>query len=79
VFKQASVQRISRDGYIFEEDRPIRIGTKSGYCLRFRAVARSRKVRMSCEVLSAQLSLDFYGNRSEVDTFNSVVARLKAD
>jgi len=30
--KQASIQVISKQGFLFQEERPFRIGTDSGYC-----------------------------------------------
>jgi hypothetical protein len=77
--KRASIQRISNDGYVFEEDRPIHIGTTDGYCLRFSATGRPPSIRMTCEAPSAQLSIDFYGSLSDVEAFDSVVVRLKPD
>jgi len=75
--KQASIQVISRQGYLFQEERPFRIGTDSGYCLHFTADKDRKHIHIICDSLSAQLSVGYFGPNSAIQTFYSVVGQIK--
>lgn len=75
--KQASIQMISKKGYIFQEERPLQIGTDPGYCLHFTADKDHKNIRISCDLLSAHLSVDYFGQGSETQTFYSVVGQIR--
>lgn len=79
VLKDASIRTNSRHGYELEEDRPIKIGTKNGYCLRFGAVNDDQSIRVSCDSLPAQLSLDFSGRPSDVQTLYEVIGQIRSE
>jgi len=74
--KQASIRVISEKGYVFQEERPIQIAAHRGYCLHFTSAKDQKKVRISCDSLSADLSVDYFGRISEIETFYSVVGQI---
>ena len=76
-FRKASIRVISKQGYVFQEERPIQIGTDSGYCLHFTNADDQKKIHISCDSLAAQLSVGFFGPRSEIQTFYSVVGQMR--
>jgi hypothetical protein len=75
--KQASIRVISEQGYAFQEERPIQIAAHGGYCLHFTTGKDKKKIRISCDSLSAELSVDYFGQSSEIQTFYSVVGQIK--
>lgn len=76
-FRQASIQVISKQGYFFQEERRFQIGRDSGYCLHFTSEKDQKHIRISCDSLAAQLSMDYFGPNSEIQTFYSVVGQIK--
>jgi len=76
-FRQASIQVFSKQGYLFQEERPFQIGIDSGYCLHFTAHKDQKHILISCDSLSAQLSVGYLGAISEIQTFYSVVGQIK--
>lgn len=77
--KQNLVQAIQADGYSFQAETPIQIAANNGYCLQFKSTKNPQSFRISCDSLAAELSLDYFGPKSEVETFYSVVSRIGAD
>ncbi len=77
--KQASIQVISKKGYAFQQERPLQIGTDPGYCLHFTAGKDQKNIRISCDSLSAHLSLDYFGPSSEIQTFYSVASQIRRE
>ncbi|SRR6266849_728818 len=75
--KQASIRVISEKGYVFREERPIQIAAHLGYCLHFTTGKDQKKIRISCDSLSAELSVDYFGRSSEIETFYSVVGQIR--
>jgi hypothetical protein len=75
--KEAAIRVISKEGYIFQEDRPIQIGTDPGYCLHFTTGKDQKNFRITCNSLAAQLSVGLFGPSSEVQTFYSVVGQIR--
>ena len=75
--KQGSIRAISQKGYVFQEDRPIQIGTDRGYCLHFSTGAGRENIRISCYLLAAHISLDLFGRSSDVQDFYSVVRQIR--
>src|SRR5260370_12780535 len=64
VLRQASIRAISEKGYVFQEERPIQIGTDRGYCLHFtggKDQENIRTSRISCYLSAAHLSLHPFG------------------
>jgi hypothetical protein len=77
--KQASVRAFSKDGYVFQADRPIEIGTDPGYCLQFTTAKDQKRIHISCDSLSAHLALHLFGTTSEIQTFYSVIGQIRPD
>ena len=76
--KHASIQVISAKGYSFQEERRIQIGPESGYCLLFTSDRNPKDISIACDSLAAKLSVRFFGPRSEIETFYTVVSRITA-
>jgi hypothetical protein len=77
--REALIHTLSREGYIFQQDRTIRIGNDVGYCEHFIAGNDSEAIRISCDSLGAQLSLDLFGRQFEIESFYSVVGQIKRE
>lgn len=74
--KEASIQVNSKKGYALKEDRPFSIGSGTGYCLHFSALKDEKLIHITCDSLSAGLSLDLYGRPSDIQPFYSVVSQI---
>lgn len=79
VMKQASIRALSRKGYVFQEEKPIQTGTDRGYCLHFAPGKYQKKIRISCYLSAAHLSLDLFGPSSETETLYSVVGQMRRE
>lgn len=77
--KQASIEAMSNQGYIFQQEVPIQIATHRGYCLDFTTGNVEKSLRISCTLTSANLSVDYFGRSSERQTFYAIVARIGRD
>jgi hypothetical protein len=77
VLKDALIHTIVNEGYVFQETRLIHIGAHPAYCVHFASAKDPEWIRINCESLAAQLSLDLFGWHSEIQDFYSVVGQLK--
>jgi hypothetical protein len=75
--KKELIYALTNQGYSLQEDRPIHIGTHPGYCLHFINSTDPNGLHISCESMTAQLSLDFFGRHSEIQNFYLVLDQLK--
>lgn len=75
--KEAMIRRISNQGYVFQGDRSTQVGNDRVYCLHFADDKDHKKIRISCDSVTAQLSLDFFGQSSEIQDFYSLVGQIK--
>jgi hypothetical protein len=76
-FRKASIRVISKEGYVFQEERSIQIGADRGFCLHFTTSNNQKKIHITCDSLAAQLSVGFFGPSSEIQTFYSVVGQIR--
>lgn len=78
VLKTALIHTISNQGYVFQEAQSIQIGASPGYCLHFTSAKDPKRVRIRCESVTAQVSLDLFGRQSEIQSFYFVLGRMKS-
>lgn len=76
VFKEGLLRDLSKQGYVLRSDRDIHVGTDS--CLEFNSKTQRRNIRISCWSWKAHLSLDLFGRDSDIQSFYSVVSRVKS-
>jgi hypothetical protein len=76
--KTALIHAISNQGYVFQEAQSIRIGASPGYCVHFTGATDPKRVRISCESVAAQVSLDLFGRQSEIQSFYFVLGQMKS-
>ena len=75
--KYAAIQMYLKRGSALKEDRPIQLGGGTGYCLHFSASNGEKQLHITCDSLDAQLSLDFWGRSSDVQTLYSLINQAR--
>jgi hypothetical protein len=76
--KTALIHTISNQRYAFQAAQSIQIGASPGYCFHFTSAKDPKQVRISCDSVAAQVSLDLFGRQSEIQDFYFVLGQMKS-
>jgi hypothetical protein len=77
-WKDKFIEIQSREGYVFSFEKDIQLDGEMSSCLTFTAANNSKRQRIECEFPIHRLSLEYTGDKSYSQIFDSVVQRVKA-